>query len=160
VVATGPGAAGGTIDADDRAGRWGDPGDPGGPYGSDELDEAPAPARRLTERQRRWIGRIATFHFICVGWVFFRADSVGSALEMLVRMLFAWGPAPLVTPTVLAVIAGSLAVQFIPRTVTRSVLAELSRVPAWAQAVAFGAFLVLVDLLGPPGVAPFIYFQF
>jgi D-alanyl-lipoteichoic acid acyltransferase DltB (MBOAT superfamily) len=127
----------------------------------DELADAdPLPATRFTERQRRWIGRIITFHFICVGWVFFRATSVGDALHMLWRILTAWGSGPLVTPLLLATIAAALAVQFIPRPVTRNVLADLSRLPAVAQAALFGAFLVLVDLLGPAGVAPFIYFQF
>ncbi len=64
------------------------------------------------------------------------------------------------TPLLVATIAASLAVQFIPRPVTRNVLADLSRLPASVQAGLFGAFLVLIDLLGPSGVAPFIYFQF
>jgi hypothetical protein len=36
-----------------------------------------------------------------------------------------------------------------------------SRVPYWAQGIAFGVFLIIVDILvGQQGVAPFIYFQF
>ncbi len=131
------------------------------PYGLlDELGE-PTPARsRFTERQHRWIGRFVTFNFICVGWVFFRADSLGDALHILWRIPFAWGAAPLVTPLLAATIATCLAVQFIPRALTRNALAGLSQLPAWVHGVAFGAFLVLVDLLGPTGIAPFIYFRF
>ncbi len=127
----------------------------------DELGE-PAPVARplLNDLQRRWLGRIVTFHFICIGWVFFRADSIGTALHILWRMLTAWGPAPLVTGPVLLTIAASLAMQFVPRTFTRNLKADLSRLSPVVQAVGFGAFLVLVDLLGPTGVAPFIYFQF
>jgi len=133
---------------------------PGPSWGHDELGEAPPPGPRFTERQRRWIGRVVTFNFVCVGWIFFRAESIGDALQILWRLPFAWGPAPLVTPMLVATIAACLAVQFIPRTVTRNVLADLSLLPAWVHGVAFGAFLVLVDLLGPAGIAPFIYFQF
>jgi D-alanyl-lipoteichoic acid acyltransferase DltB (MBOAT superfamily) len=128
----------------------------------DELATARADDRRrgLSDRGRRRVGRIVTFHVVCLGWLFFRADSVGTALHLLWRLLVGWGPSPLVTPLVLATIGGVLAVQFIPRAATRAALAELSRLPAWAHAVAFGAFLVLVDVLGPAGIAPFIYFQF
>jgi D-alanyl-lipoteichoic acid acyltransferase DltB (MBOAT superfamily) len=127
---------------------------------ADELEPAPAARRPLSERQRRWLGRVVTFHFVCVGWVFFRAESVSSAVEILWRMLFAWGPAPLVTGPVLITIAASLAVQFVPRTFTKNLMGDISRLSPMVQAVGFGAFLVLVDLLGPPGIAPFIYFQF
>ncbi|MEZ5262089.1 MAG: MBOAT family protein [Acidimicrobiales bacterium] len=127
----------------------------------DELGEPDSgPQPRFSDRQRRWIGRIITFHFICGGWIFFRADSLGTALDIFWRILTAWGGGPLVTPLLVATIAASLAVQFIPRPVTRNVLADLSRLPASVQAGLFGAFLVLIDLLGPSGVAPFIYFQF
>ena len=131
------------------------------PARHDELDDpAPLGPPHRSERRSRWLGRLITFHFICFGWVFFRSDSLSEALHMLWRMVFAWGSAPLVTPLVLAVIGICLAVQLIPRTLTRNVLADLSRLPVLVQAAGFGAFLVLIDLLGPTGVAPFIYFRF
>ncbi len=134
---------------------------PASPARHDELDDpAPLGPPRRSERRSRWLGRLITFHFICLGWVFFRSDSLSEALHMLWRMVFAWGSAPLVTPLVLAVIGICLAVQLIPRTLTRNVLADLSRLPVLVQAAGFGAFLVLIDLLGPTGVAPFIYFRF
>jgi len=149
VVGAGGGTGGRRPDDDDR--------DP-----DDELAGARLDTRRhgLSDRSRRWVGRAVTFHVVCLGWLLFRADSVGTALHLLWRLLVGWGPAPLVTPLVLLTIAAALAVQFIPRAATRVALAEISRLPAWAHAVAFGAFLVLVDVLGPSGIAPFIYFQF
>ena len=42
----------------------------------------------------------------------------------------------------------------------KNLMGDISRLSPIVQAAAFGAFLVLVDLLGPPGIAPFIYFQF
>ncbi len=140
-------------------GYTGEHGDAGDELAAEEEPGAAAVHRRL-ERRRRWIGRLITFHFVCIGWVFFRSDSLGGALQMLGRLLYAWGPAPLVTPWVLVVIAGCLAVQFLPRTFTRNFLADLSRLPVVVQAGIFGCLLVLIDLLGPAGVAPFIYFRF
>ena len=38
---------------------------------------------------------------------------------------------------------------------------SFSRLPFWAQGIAFGVFLIVIDtLVGQQGVAPFIYFQF
>src|SRR5690606_18539825 len=42
-----------------------------------------------------------TFHVVCLGWVFFRADSVRTALDVLHSIATASGPAPLVTTGVL-----------------------------------------------------------
>ena len=42
--------------------------------------------------------RLVTFHFVCLGWVLFRSDSLATAWKMLLR-LFSWGPAALVGPT-------------------------------------------------------------
>src|SRR2546427_7469037 len=46
---------------------------------------------------------------VCLGWVFFRADSLGTAFQMLGRLATAFGPAPAVTPLVVFVIAAMVA---------------------------------------------------
>ena len=58
--------------------------------------------------------QLVTFNLVCLGWVFFRADSIGSAFEILGR-LGAAGTTALVTPLVLLTIAGMLGVQYLPR---------------------------------------------
>ena len=35
-----------------------------------------------------------------------------------------------------------------------------SQLPPIVQGIGFGVFLMALDILGPQGVAPFIYFQF
>jgi len=110
---------------------------------------------------RRWLGRLATFHFVCIGWVFFRAQTVDQALEMLWRSLTAWGGGTdAVNGLLLLTIAAALAAQFIPRVATANIQADASRLPIWVQGSIFGLWLVVVDVLGPEGLAPFIYFQF
>ena len=107
-----------------------------------------------------WAGRLLTFHVVCVAWVFFRADTIGSAGTVLLRLVTAWGPAPLVTVPVVLTIAAALAFQFVPRDAGQILATAFSRLrPAWQGAVLAGVLLV-VDALGPQGVAPFIYFQF
>jgi D-alanyl-lipoteichoic acid acyltransferase DltB (MBOAT superfamily) len=108
----------------------------------------------------RMLQRVATFQLVCLGWVFFRADSLGTAWTLLTRMFTAFGPAPLVTPLVLLVIAGMLAVQFLPREVPARVMDGFSQLRPAAQGVLLGGVLFGITALGPQGVAPFIYFRF
>ena len=109
---------------------------------------------------RRARGRLVTFHVVAFAWVFFRADSLGGAFDVLAR-LGHFGEAPAVTPLLLATLVGVMAAQYIPSGIPKqrlSGLVEQAR-PAYA-AVAIGAVLLLVDGLGPDGVPPFIYFRF
>ena len=105
----------------------------------------------------RWF---ITFHVVCLAWVFFRAESMDIAFDMLGRLFTAWGSAPLVTPLIVIIIVGMIAAQFIPDRAFDQTVTRLSQFNPVAQAVAFAGGLVLIDALGPAGVAPFIYFQF
>jgi D-alanyl-lipoteichoic acid acyltransferase DltB (MBOAT superfamily) len=103
---------------------------------------------------------LVTFHVVCLGWVFFRADNLGRAFELL-GQLVAGGPSgQLVTGLVVAVVGASIASQFVPdRLVTRA-RQHFALAPPVAQVAMLASFLTLVDAFGPTGVAPFIYFQF
>jgi D-alanyl-lipoteichoic acid acyltransferase DltB (MBOAT superfamily) len=117
---------------------------------------------RWDPRGRWWgVARWAiTFHIVCLAWIFFRAESGSLALELLGRLFTAGGPAPLVSPLLLLVIAGALAVQFFSARWLREIEYGVSRLALPAQAALFALAIVLIDALGPSGVAPFIYFQF
>jgi len=103
----------------------------------------------------------STFALVCVGWVFFRADSVGTALSMLGRLVtFQSGPSSLVTVPVLLAIAIGMAVQFVPRAPGAAIRSAVSRLHPVPMGIAAGLALFAITTLGPRGVAPFIYFQF
>jgi D-alanyl-lipoteichoic acid acyltransferase DltB (MBOAT superfamily) len=105
--------------------------------------------------------RAATFALVCVGWVFFRADSVGTALSLLGRLVTGWWtPSQFVTPLVVLMIAGVLALQFWPRGFGLWVQSGLSRLKPAPLGIVFALALLVIVILGPSGVAPFIYFQF
>jgi D-alanyl-lipoteichoic acid acyltransferase DltB (MBOAT superfamily) len=110
--------------------------------------------------RRQWIGRLYTFHFICLGWVFFRATSLGNAGDVLLRLLTGWTQPNTVTLLLLATVVMALAVQYIPKELSARAMAMTSNVPVGLLAAGFGVLLVVVDLFGPDGVAPFIYFRF
>ncbi|MDP8955654.1 MAG: MBOAT family protein [Actinomycetota bacterium] len=115
------------------------------------LDDAPA---------ARVLQHVATFHLICLGWLFFRADSIGTAMHMLGRLFTGFGPAPSVTPLLLLVIAAMIAVQYVPKDVPERVQDRFSALRPVTQGAVLAGVLFLITSVGPQGVAPFIYFRF
>jgi D-alanyl-lipoteichoic acid acyltransferase DltB (MBOAT superfamily) len=107
-----------------------------------------------------WRQRIITFHVVCLGWVFFRADSFGTAMTVLGRVFTAWGAAPLVTPLVLLAVAVGIGTQFLPVDMGERVQMALSKHRPVTLGVALGLVLFLISSMGPQGVAPFIYYKF
>jgi D-alanyl-lipoteichoic acid acyltransferase DltB (MBOAT superfamily) len=118
------------------------------------------PGRRpLTPTQRLWLGRFITFHVVCLGWVFFRAPTLGMAVSVLLRLTH-FGTGTGVNPVVVATIALFLASQFVPSDIVGRAQARFSRMAAWQQGAALAGWLLLTNALSPTGVAPFIYFAF
>jgi D-alanyl-lipoteichoic acid acyltransferase DltB (MBOAT superfamily) len=112
-------------------------------------------------RPGKWLGRLVTFHVVCFAWIFFRADSFTRAGEILSRLFSAWGePSPLVTTSVVLAIVVGIAGQYVRPGLLTGLLGAFQRLPALAQAACVGVALVVVNTLGPEGVAPFIYFRF
>ena len=105
--------------------------------------------------------RVVTFHLVCLGWVFFRAESIGSAFGVLARLFTGWTTrTELVTPAVLLAIVGMLALQNVPRTLRPRIQIGFSKLGPVLQGAALAGVLFLITSLGPQGVAPFIYFRF
>jgi alginate O-acetyltransferase complex protein AlgI len=108
-----------------------------------------------------WRARILTFHFVCFAWIFFRSDSFGAAWDMIQGLFTGWGEAsPLVTSGVLLAIAVGIGSQYLPARLPRVAMARFSRLPVLGQATVLALALMLTSVLGPEGVAPFIYFRF
>jgi D-alanyl-lipoteichoic acid acyltransferase DltB (MBOAT superfamily) len=110
---------------------------------------------------QQWLGRLLTFHVVCLGWIFFRADSFATARDVIVRLFDAWGQSsPLVTTSVVLAILVGIGAQYVRPTAVGSLLVGFRRLPVLAQAACVAVALTLVNTLGPTGVAPFIYFRF
>jgi len=109
----------------------------------------------------RWFGRILTFHVVCFAWIFFRADSFQVAGQVLVRLLDAWGqPSPLVSTSVVLAIVVGIAGQYLRPGAVGRLTAGFGRLPVVAQSGCVAVALMVIETLGPVGVAPFIYFRF
>ncbi|MDE1150464.1 MAG: MBOAT family protein [Azospirillaceae bacterium] len=103
---------------------------------------------------------VATFHFVCLTWIFFRAPSLEVAGHFLAGF-GRWGQvAGAATPLTLLLVAGTMASQFLPADRLARIEDALVRVPLAVKGAAMGLGLVLIQACAPEGVAPFIYFQF
>jgi alginate O-acetyltransferase complex protein AlgI len=113
----------------------------------------PAPLTALFQ----WL---LTFHVVCLAWIFFRADSLGTAFDVLGGLLSGTQPNELLTPVLLVTVGLMLASQFVPPGVVEVGQARFTAVGPGLQVVVLVGALTLIDVLGPDGVAPFIYFRF
>ena len=105
--------------------------------------------------------RVITFHLVCLGWVFFRADSLTTAFHVLARLVTGWAqPATLVSLLLIAVIAGAVGLQWAQGRLAGRLQVAFSRMGPVAQGLVLALTLFVITTLGPQGVAPFIYFQF
>jgi len=125
-----------------------------------QVMQRPTPTVVSTETMNPWLARLLVFHFVVVGWIFFRATSVSGALEYFWSLISNWGVGTLVTPMVLLAIFVGMIGQFIPRRIGDALEYRASQLPPIVMAVGIGIFLLVINLLGPQGVAPFIYFNF
>ncbi len=109
---------------------------------------------------RQWVAVLITFNVVCLAWVFFRSPDLSTAFAIF-GQLSDWGPAPLVTWTVVAAIVAGLSTQFLPPEVWLALQQWVSRRPILVQGVLYGLFLVVINIIvGEQGVAPFLYFRF
>ncbi len=120
-----------------------------------------APLRALrASRAWRVVAVVLTFHFVCLGWVLFRATSVQAALELLHAIASPWTLGAWLTPAlVLALVAGLLS-QMIPPGSLDGLRRRFERLPVPAQGAALALVVLCIEALSPQGIAPFIYFRF
>jgi alginate O-acetyltransferase complex protein AlgI len=108
-----------------------------------------------------WLCWLITFHFVCVTWVFFRADSLQSALEYLGNMLGA-GHVTSTTMTgwvALMLVIGAVT-QFWPHHWFDSAAAAYDRASLPVKIAIPIVVIFIVAVAAPGGIPPFIYFQF
>ncbi len=106
-----------------------------------------------------WIGVIVTFHIVCLGWILFRSETFPMAMQVLAG-LGRFEAATLVTPFLLTLIVGGLAMHWLPPRAVEGFATWLKPAPSLTMGVLVGAAILLVEAVRPDGVAPFIYFQF
>src|SRR3954447_10542362 len=120
-----------------------------------------------------WLGRhsqstaarvVATsvvFHFVCLAWIFFRAEDFAMASLYIAGLGAGWtGGVTQAGPLMVGLIALGLAGQFLPERLFERTAETLGRMPVWGLGATAGIVVAAINALGPEGVAPFIYFRF
>jgi D-alanyl-lipoteichoic acid acyltransferase DltB (MBOAT superfamily) len=108
----------------------------------------------------RWLSTAATFHFVCLAWIFFRAPTFSHATLMLQR--FARGTWALqhVTPRVALVVAAALLVHWTPRAWELRWREVFVRTPAVVQGLLLAAAAAMLHMVAGAKPEPFVYGQF
>jgi D-alanyl-lipoteichoic acid acyltransferase DltB (MBOAT superfamily) len=119
------------------------------------------PAARIGRpRWQRILSVFLIFHFVCLCWVFFRAEDMPRAFELLTGLANWSQPVELLNSFLLVLIAFGMAIQFTPADMLERLDRLYHRLPTWGVGMAAGVSLLLIEAVGGDGAAPFIYFQF
>lgn len=108
-----------------------------------------------------FVGRLLTFEFVVLAWIFFRADSLGAAGRVIAATFTGWDRLPAVGWLVVLAVAAGLGLQYVPPRLADWLQGFLSRRrPVW-QGLVFGVVLfAVVEVFGAEGVSNFIYIGF
>ncbi len=114
---------------------------------------------------RRALGVFLTFHLVCFGWIFFRADSLQKVGEILSQIFTAFH-AEVFTQFVcgykgvFTLMVVGYVLHFTPKSAGNALQGLLTRAPLVVEAAVLAAMIFVVVQLKSAGVQPFIYFQF
>jgi alginate O-acetyltransferase complex protein AlgI len=109
---------------------------------------------------RRFAGGLLTFHFVLLGWIFFRAANVDTALKILSQIANFRFSFENTTPAFLLVLLAGVAAHFIPKSWYDGSIVQFSRSPALIQSAALALLVFVIQRVAATGAAPFIYTRF
>jgi alginate O-acetyltransferase complex protein AlgI len=117
--------------------------------------------RRPTSLGGQIVSTLIVFHFVCLAWIFFRAENFTVAGVFIAGLGSGWSQGlQQAQPALVGLIAIGMAGQFLPSGLFERAGLALQRVPYWGLGAATGLALAAINALGPEGIAPFIYFRF
>ncbi len=101
-----------------------------------------------------------TFHFVCLLWVFFRADDTEKAMEIIEKIWIMDLNGDGFAALVLVAIACTMFSQRYGSSLFKGFVTVMSKLWAPVQICIFALICALILKFGPDGVLPFIYFQY
>jgi hypothetical protein len=108
----------------------------------------------------RVVATVATFHFVCLAWVFFRAPTFAHATLALEQMARGAWTMEHIAPKVVPVIAVAMALHFVPRDWEARAREVFVRTPALVQGLVLAAAAIALHLAASAKPEPFVYGQF
>jgi alginate O-acetyltransferase complex protein AlgI len=108
----------------------------------------------------RVVATIATFHFVCFAWIFFRAPTFAHATLAIRQIAHGGRSLEHVSPRVVAVVAAAAVLHVLPRSWERRARETFVGTPALVQGVVLAAAAVALHLAAGAKPEPFVYGQF
>ena len=124
-----------------------------------KLQVSPTSMPSLSHRFLSLLAWLLTFHFVTILWVFFRAENLEGAWNVLHSALFPQEGASAPAMAILIIFLG-LCMQWVGPACFRIFTGIQARLPWPAQAIIVGLLGGIILSIGPEGVLPFIYFNF
>jgi len=103
---------------------------------------------------------VATFHFVCLAWIFFRAPTFAHATLALQRIAGTSWTIDHVTPKVLVAIGAGLVLHFVPKDWDVRARETFVRTPALVQGLVLAAIAIGLHVASSAKPEPFVYGQF
>lgn len=108
----------------------------------------------------RALGGLLTFNYVCFAWIFFRATSVGNAMEILRGIGDLSTAAGNLTPLLLGIMLIAAILHSLPAKWFDLSALWAARIPFWLQGLAMAGLVLLIQTLAGRGSAPFVYGNF
>jgi alginate O-acetyltransferase complex protein AlgI len=108
----------------------------------------------------RVAGAVLTFHFVLLAWIFFRADSMRTALQILSQIGSFQYSFENTTALFLLVLGIGVVAHFIPKAWFDAGQGWFARSPVVVQAGAMALLVVAIQYVATTSTAPFIYQKF
>ena len=114
---------------------------------------------------RRVIGILITFHIVCFGWIFFRANDMKTALDVLIQISTQFHPEVFTQfiegyPIIVMLMLVGYVLHFFPKSTEVWFQKCITAAPILLQIVLFSALIFWIIQMKSADVQPFIYFQF
>jgi hypothetical protein len=133
--------------------------------------EAGPPTPGLASKAFNVLKWLFVFHFVCILWIFFRAPNIKRAGDYLYGLivrpllsLFGGGQnlqgMNLTGGFTILIVTLALSLHFIPGGLRQGLSRALVRLPLPLWLVLIALAFIGLKVVAPPGVPPFIYFQF
>jgi Predicted membrane protein involved in D-alanine export len=114
---------------------------------------------------KRIISTVFTFHIVCFAWIFFRADTMEKAGEMLIQIFSNFQPKIFLQFVTgyymifILMITGYI-IHFMPKKVDLMMQKKVTCLPLWGKALLLCVAIFVVVQFKSADIVPFIYFQF
>jgi D-alanyl-lipoteichoic acid acyltransferase DltB (MBOAT superfamily) len=108
----------------------------------------------------RFTRGFATFHFVVLAWIFFRAETFDGALDMLSQLVSGTFGYANVTPGFAIVLGAAVFFHYLPKDWYAKSQKRFVEAPALVQAVSVTVAMACIQYVSSTGSAPFVYQKF